>query len=68
MVNLLTPYEMAWRGRRKIICNQFREIAAEQPTASNHRIMVAISQEHKLTVPGVRKILIEEGVIPARMK
>ena len=60
--NLKTPIE---RERDEIhvqICNMYLELTKEYPNVKSYRLMTAIASQFNRTVPGIRRILIANGL------
>ena len=61
MIDLRTPAERARDERNKQICDQYRKYIKEMPDIAPHRLFRFIAEDIGMTVPGVRKIIINAG-------
>jgi hypothetical protein len=59
---LTTPTERARGEKHRKICAMYLDLTNKQPHAAPHRIFYAIAQAHGMTVPGVRNIIIQNGL------
>ena len=58
-LDLRTPYEIAQEEKHRYVCNRFKELRADFPSAAPYRLMWIIAKDDNvnMTVPGVRNIL-----------
>lgn len=61
-----TTTEIAREQQRETVCRMWRQYREVYPSASPHRIMETIADDQGLTVPGVRGILIRNGLYESR--
>ena len=62
MVDVRTVVEKKREQRNKSICEFYTRYSKQMPECAPHRIFRIISNQVKMTVPGVRKIIIENGL------
>lgn len=56
-------YLFSEREKRQVrICNDFAKMYRDNPDVSLHRIFVALSEKHKVSIFGARYILMKFGV------
>ena len=60
--DLRSVYEKELEARHTRICESYTALSAEHPTASRHKILSYIADKVKMTVPGVKNILIDNGL------
>lgn len=68
MTDLRTPVEKAREERHKRICAMFLDLSNKQPNVAPHRIFGAIAQEVGMTVPGVKHIIVQNGLYATQSK
>ena len=61
-IDLRTPKEKERDQKHAAICNEFLTLTNQMPTAATHRLFGLIDERHKLTIPGVRNIVIKAGL------
>lgn len=59
---LLTPIERARGEKHRKICAMYLDLSNKQPHVAPHRIFGAIAQAVGMTVPGVRNIVVQNGL------
>lgn len=62
MTDLRTDREKAKAARDHAICNEYRQLRAEQPSTSKHRLHCYIASKYGVTYPTIAKILTEKGI------
>lgn len=65
-IDMRTVAEKEREARHKAICEEYLTLALASPSTSRYRLLTAIATHHKLTIPGVRKILIKAGLYITR--
>lgn len=68
MIDVRTPIERARDKRNKGICDSFLRLSNEMPTCAPHRIFRLIAEEVGMTIPGVKKIIIDNGLYQCKSK
>lgn len=66
MTDLRTSIEKAREEKYKKICNMFIDLSNNQPKVAPHRIFGAIAKEVGMTVPGIRSIIVKNGLYKTR--
>lgn len=61
-IDLKTPRQRRSERLHSDVCKDYANLRRDNPSVSNHRIMLALATAHELTREGVRKILIECGL------
>lgn len=61
-IELKTPRQRRSERRHSAICKDYASLRRDNPSVSNHRIMVALATTYDMTREGIRKILIEGGL------
>ena len=68
MVDLRTPIEKARDEKHKRICTMFLDLSNRMPSCAPHRIFGVIAQEVGMTVPGVKHIVVQNGLYQTQAK
>lgn len=68
MIDFRTKSEKARAERCKRICSRYLSYSSENPTAAPHRIFGVIADEEGMTVPGVKNIIVNNGLYQCRSK
>lgn len=61
-MDLRTPIEKERDAEHAIICNMYTELMAKYPRASHNRLFGVIAEARKMSVPGVRNVLIKHNL------
>lgn len=61
-IDLKTPRQRRSERLHSAVCKDYANLRRDNPSVSNHRIMLALATAHELTREGIRKILIEGGL------
>lgn len=67
-VDLRTPAERAREEKHNRICAMFLDLSNKQPDVAPHRIFGAIAQAEGMTVPGVKNIVMQNGLYATKSK
>jgi hypothetical protein len=59
---LLTPIERERADRHRAICNDYKQLGQDFPTAAPYRRMQQLSIKYEMTVPGIRRIIEAAGL------
>lgn len=62
-MDIRTDYERAKQERDVRLCAMYRELRERYPDCSNNRLARTIAEDQKMTVNGVRKILVRNNLI-----
>lgn len=62
MIDVRTPIEKARDERNRLICESFLKLSNEMPDCRPHRIFRLIAEQVKMTVPGVRHVIVSNGL------
>lgn len=62
MIDVRTPIEKARDERNKLICDSFLKYSNEMPDCAPHRIFRLIAEKVGMTIPGVKKIIVDNGL------
>lgn len=62
MIDARTPIEKARDERNKRICDSFLKLSNEMPDCRPHRIFMLVAESFGMTVPGVKNIIIGNGL------
>lgn len=62
MIDVRTPIEKARDERNKLICDNFLKYSNEMPTVAPHRIFRLIAEKVGMTVPGVKNVVVRNGL------
>ncbi len=68
MIDVRTPIEKARDERNKNICDSFLKYSNEMPEVAPHRIFSLIAGHVGMTVPGVKKIIIDNGLYKCKKR
>ena len=68
MIDVRTPIEKARDERNKRICNKFLQLSNEMPDCRPHRIFGLIAESVGMTIPGVKKIIVDNGLYQCKSK
>lgn len=58
--------DIALQQKYSAIRNEYLELCNQYPEAAPHRIFDTIAERHGMTIPGVRNILIKEGLYTSK--
>lgn len=61
-IDVRTPIERARDERNKLICDNFLRMSNEMPGVAPHRIMRLIAEKVGMTVPGVKSVIVAQGL------
>lgn len=62
MTDLRTPVEKARAEKHRKICAMYLDLVNKQPDVAPHRIFGVIAQAVGMTVPGIRRIVVDNGL------
>lgn len=62
MIDARTPIEKARDERNKKICDDFLAFSSQMPNCAPHRIFRIIAERVGMTVPGVKHIIVQNGL------
>ena len=68
MTDLRTPIEKARDEKHQKRCAMFLDLSNKQPNVAPHRIFGAIAQAVGMTVPGVKHIIVQNGLYTTQPK
>ena len=68
MTDLRTPIEKKRDEKHQRICQMFLDLSNRQPNVAPHRIFGVIAQEVGMTVPGVKHIIVKNGLYTTQPK
>lgn len=58
----MTAFERERANRHKAICAEYVELTAKHTGIKPNRIIKSIAEKHSMTIPGVKRILIDNGL------
>lgn len=61
-IDLKTPHQRKSEKLHSAVCKDYASLRRDNPSVSDHRIMLALATAHELTREGVRRILIAGGL------
>lgn len=61
-IEIRTQREKALELKHRAICAQYRELSERLKGTTTHRIISIIASQFGMTIQGVRKIIIKEGL------
>ena len=62
MVDIRTQHEKERDARHESICQMFLDWSNEHPELAPHRIMSVIANQYKMSVPGIKSIIVRNGL------
>ena len=62
MIDVRTPAEKAREERHRAICNAYLAMSNQHPECRPHRLMGVLAGKYGMTVPGIRKVLEQNGL------
>ncbi|MBE6177358.1 MAG: hypothetical protein IJN51_00980 [Alistipes sp.] len=68
MTDLRTPVEKAREDKHQRICAMFLDLSNKHPDTAPHRIFGIIARAETMTVPGVKHILVTNGLYATKAK
>lgn len=68
MIDVRTPIEKKRDERNKLICESFLKLSNEMPDCSPHRIFRMIAERVDMTIPGVKNIVINNGLYQTKKR
>ena len=61
-IDVRTPIEKVRDEKHQKICNDFLSLIAQRPDCKAHRIFSLLSQKYTMTVPGVKEVIVRNGL------
>lgn len=68
MIDVRTPIEKARDERNKLICDSFLKYSNEMPDCAPNRIFGLIAERVGMTIPGVKRIIVNNGLYQCRKR
>lgn len=68
MTDLRTPVEKAREVKHRQICTMYLDLSNKQPDAAPHRIFGAIAKAVGMTLQGVKRVLVANGLYVTKSK
>lgn len=68
MTDLRTPVEKARDDKHQRICAQYLDLSNKHPNIAPHRIFAIIARAETMTVPGVKHIIVQNGLYTTQPK
>lgn len=61
-IDTRTEREKARDAKHQQITNEYLEMANTMPGTASHRLFRILAERHNMTIPGIRNILIKNGI------
>ncbi len=65
---IMTPIERERAKRHSAICNDYKHLCRDYPTAAPYRLMQQLCIKYEMTVPGIRRIIEAAGLYQTRQR
>lgn len=67
-IDLRTPFQKQREEKHRLVCEAYKELKAQHPEASTHRLCLVLGENFMMTASGVRKIIIDNGLFTPTTK